>query len=210
MRSETGRAFVDESGSGQGGGEVRCAECGTLLREGQDREVTDGGTFCRYCFDALTAQLQQVVAAQGEDVNYTAAALGGVAGAAIGALAWWGFTVLTNIAFGLVAVVIGVAVGKGVVMASGNKRHRNLQVLSVLVSVAGFFYATYLVNRTFILRAYAEKGETVTLPFLPEPGLFFGVVAAGFRLMDLVFLAIVVYEAWRIPAPFKLAVGRPA
>ena len=201
---------MDESGSGQGQGEVRCAECGTFLQEGQDREVTDDGVFCRHCFLALTAQVQQVVAAQGEDVNYPAAALGGLAGAGVGVLAWWGFTVLTNIAFGLVAVVIGVAVGKGVVMASGNKRHRNLQVLSVLVSVAGFFYATYLVNRTFILRAYAEKGEALVLPLLPEPALFLQVVGVGFGLMDLVFLAIAVYEAWRIPAPLKLAVDRPA
>lgn len=201
---------MDEGGSGRSDGEVRCAECGTFLREGQDREVTDDGVFCRHCFTALTVQLQQVVAAQGADVNYAAAALGGLAGAVIGVLAWWGFTVLTHVAFGLVAIVIGVAVGKGVVMASGNKHHRNLQVLSVIVSVAGFFYATYLVNRTFILRAYADKGEAVALPLLPEPGLFFGVVAAGFGLMDLVFLAIVVYEAWRIPAPLKLALDRPA
>jgi hypothetical protein len=210
MRAGTREELVDEGGSERKGGEVRCAECGTFLLEGQDREVTDGGVFCRHCFTALTAQLQQVVATQGEDVGYAAAALGGLAGAAVGILAWWGFTVLTHVAFGLVAVVIGVAVGKGVVMASGDKRHSNLQVLSVLISVAGFLYATYLVNRTFILRAYAEKGEAVALPLLPEPGLFFGVVAAGFDLMDLVFLAIVVYEAWKIPAPLKLALDGPA
>jgi hypothetical protein len=199
---------LDQGGSGPGEGEVRCAECRTVLQEGQDREVTDDGVFCRHCFEGLTVQLQQVFDAQGQDVNYGAAVAGGVAGAVLGVLAWWGFTVMTHVAFGLVAVVIGVAVGKGVVMASGDKRHRNLQILSVVISVAGFAYATYLVNRTFIQKAYAEKGETIVLPLLPAPDLFLQVVALGFGVMDLVFLAIVVYEAWKIPSPLRLPPGR--
>ena len=201
---------MDESGSGQADGAVLCGECGTVLQEGQDREVTEGGTFCRPCFEGLTAQLRQALDAQGQDVDYGKAVAGGVAGAALGVLAWWGFTVLTHIAFGLVAVVIGLAVGKGVVMGSGSKRHRHLQVLSAAMSVAGFVYATYLVNRTFIHKAYADKGEPIVLPLLPAPELLFRVVAAGFGVMDLVFLAIVVYEAWKIPAPAVLPLGRPA
>jgi hypothetical protein len=180
-----------------------------VLQEGQDREVTEGGAFCRSCFEGLTAQLRQVLDAQGQDVDYGKAVAAGVAGAALGVLAWWGFTVLTHIAFGLVAVVIGVAVGKGVVMGAGNRRHRNLQVLSAAISVAGFAYATYLVNRTFIQKASAERGEPIVLPFLPPPELFFRVVAMGFGVMDLVFLAIVVWEAWKIPAPVELPVARP-
>jgi hypothetical protein len=199
---------MDESGSGQGENAVRCAECGTVLHEGQDRETTEGGVFCRTCFEGLTAQLRQVLDAQGQDVDYARAAAGGLAGAALGVLAWWAFTVLTHIAFGLVAVVIGVAVGKGVVMASGSKRHRNLQVLSAAISAAGFLYATYLVNRTFIHKAYADKGESIVLPFLPAPELFLQVVSAGFGVMDLVFLGIVLYEAWKIPAPVEIPLGR--
>jgi hypothetical protein len=201
--------IMTESGSSQAE-EVRCAECGTVLQEGQDREVTEGGVFCRHCFESLSAQLQQVVDGQGQDVNYGAAIVGGVAGAALGAAAWWGFTVMTHIAFGLVAVLIGVGVGKGVVMASGNKHHLNLQVLSAGISAVAYFYASYLVNRTFIHRAFAERGETAVLPLVPGPDLLFRVVSLSFDLMDLVFLAIVLYEAWKIPAPLKLALGRRA
>ena len=35
--------------------------------------------------------------------------------------------------------------------------------------------------------------------------LFVEVVGLDFGLMDLIFLGIVVYEAWRIPAPIRLA-----
>jgi hypothetical protein len=184
---------------------ARCAECGTTLFEGQDRQVTDDGTFCRPCFDRLTYELERALGEQGRDINYPMAVVGGLAGAAVGVAAWWGFTVLTNIAFGLVAVVIGFATGKGVAMLSGGKRHVNLQVLSVAISIAGFAYASYLVNRTFLQRAFTEQGQQVVLPWLPDPGLFFNVVSPGFGVMDVVFLAIVVWEAWKIPAPIRIA-----
>lgn len=57
----------------------RCAECGTTLAQGQDHEVTDDGTFCRPCFDNLTAQLRQALAAQGQEINYPMALVGGSA-----------------------------------------------------------------------------------------------------------------------------------
>ena len=196
-----------ESGTDSTSGheEIRCAECGTVLAEGQDREVTDGGVFCLPCFEKLTAQLNQAIGGQSTDINYAMAVVGGAAGAVIGVVTWWGFTVLTNIAFGLVAVVIGITVGKGITMLVGSKRHRNLQIMSVAIAALAFFYASYLVNRSFAMEYFAEQGEGVVIPLLPAPDMFVGLLAANFGLMDLVFLAIVVYEAWKIPAPIKLA-----
>ena len=184
--------------------EVRCAECGTTFGEGQEREVTDDGTFCRPCFNNLTAQLQQVVAAQGQQINYPMAMMGGLAGGAAGVLVWWGFTVVTNIAFGLIAVVIGVAVGKGIVLLSGNKRHLNLQVMSVVISALGFVYASYLVNRTFINPSLVEQEDGFVLPVIPDFALLTEVVRLDFGIIDLVFLAIVAFQAWKIPAPVRI------
>jgi hypothetical protein len=192
------------------GAETRCAECHSVLDESQDRVVTEGGTFCRPCFDRLTAQLQQAYAVQGEDIPYPAAAVGGLLGGAAGALAWWGFTVVTNISFGLVAVVIGVGVGRGIVYLSGNRRHLNLQILSAVIASLSFFYATFLVNRTFIARAFGKTGQSPSIPLMPDPALFLRVVSAHFDVMQVVFLAIVVYEAWRIPAPVRFPARRPA
>lgn len=183
---------------------IPCAECGTPLAEGQDRQEADGKTFCRSCFERLTHELGQALAQQGQDINYPLALLGGLGGAALGILAWWGFTVMTSIAFGLVAVVIGIAVGKGVTLLAGGKRHLNLQILSVVIALVGFAYATYLVNRTFIERAVVQEGEQIVLPWLPPVGLFFEVVRLDFGIMDVVFLAIVAWEAWKIPGPLTL------
>jgi hypothetical protein len=102
-------------------------------------------------------------------------------------------------------VVIGIAVRKGAVRRSGDKRSTGLQALSVSVSVVAFFYASYLVNRTFVHRAFEEEGVEGVLPLLPSPGVFVEVIGLNFGFMDLIFLAIVVYEAWKIPAPISLA-----
>jgi len=184
---------------------MNCAECGTQLNVGDDSEVTDDGTFCRPCYNNLTVQLQQAIAAQSQDINYSMALVGALGGAALGVLAWWGFTVVTNIAFGLVAVVIGIAVAKGAVMLSGGKRSTGLQALSISVSIVAFLYASYLVNRTFVHKAFAEEGVERVLPLLPSLDLFIDVIGLNFGFMDLVFLAIVVYQAWKIPAPISLA-----
>jgi hypothetical protein len=89
-------------------------------------------------------------------------------------------------------------------MLSGGKRHLNLQILSVVIALVGFAYATYLVNRTFIERALVEEGQQMALPWLPSPELFMNVVRLDFGIMDVVFLAIVAWEAWKIPAPVAL------
>ena len=117
---------------------------------------------------------------------------------------WWGFTVVTNIAFGLVAVVIGFAVGKGVTNLAGGKRSVGLQALSTGIAAVSFVYATYLVNRTFLQRAIAEEGQAIVLPLLPEFELLVRVVSAGFEAFDVVFLGIVLWQAWKMPAPLRL------
>jgi hypothetical protein len=184
--------------------EQRCAQCQTALAEGAERVATEDGVFCGICFSALKQQVQMAIQAQSQDVPYPMALIGAVLGGALGVLVWWGFTVLTEIAFGLVAVVIGFAVGKGILLLTGYKRALGLQVLSVAVAGLSFFYASYLVNRTFVLRAMAEQGEEILLPLLPMPDLLVNVIGLSFGLMDLVFLAIVLYQAWKIPAPLQL------
>jgi hypothetical protein len=191
--------------SGKPTDELTCSECHTRLVPGGNHVTTEDGAFCRPCFERLTLEIQQALAEQGRDVNYAGALLGGVLGAAVGIGVWWAFTVLTHIAFGLIAVVIGLAVGKGVVLMSGGKRHLNLQIMATVLSVLAFFYASYLVNRSFIAKVLAEQGRTGSLPFFPGPDVFLAVVRIGFGVMDLVFLGIVVYEAWKIPAPVQIA-----
>lgn len=186
---------------------LQCAECGASLAEGDDRQTTDDGSFCPPCFGKLTAELQRAIAQSEAGINYPMAAVGGLLGALAGAVLWWGFTVVTKLNLGLIAVAIGFACGRGVSMLSGHKRHLNLQIISAAITIAGYFYAGYLVARTFINRHSAEQGVDFVLPLLPPPELFLAVVTSQFGMMDLVFLAIAAYQAWKIPAPIRIAGG---
>ena len=181
-----------------------CARCGRTLT-GDDRVDADDRAFCRSCHETLRQQLEQVVDAMSTDINYPMAFVGAVLGGAAGVLLWWGFTVLTKISFGLIAVAIGFAVGWGTTRFAGGKRSRGLQVLSAAVALASFFVATYLVNASFINKTLAERGDGRRIPmFTADPTLFARVAALGFGLMDLVFLAIVLWQAWKMPAPLRL------
>jgi len=77
-------------------------------------------------------------------------------------------------------------------------------VMAIAISILSFFYATYLVNRTFIHQSMIEQGMEGRLPLMPDPGIFVQVIGLAFSPMDLIFLGIVVYEAWKIPAPIRL------
>jgi len=181
-----------------------CAQCSKTLTP-DDRVAAGGREFCRACHASLRAELEQAVAAQSSDVNYANAALGAVLGGIVGVLAWWGFTVLTHWALGLLAVAIGFLVGHGTVRFAGGKRSVGLQSLSIFVALVSYFCATYLVNMTFINRALAEQGDATRIGFPPDSfDLFVRVVTASFGLMDFAFLAIAVYQAWKIPRPFVL------
>lgn len=184
--------------------EETCAQCGKTLSP-NDRVASGGRVFCRSCYASLRAELEQAVHVMSADINYVNAAIGALLGGIAGAAIWWGFTVLTHISLGLVAIVIGFLVAKGAVLLSGGKRSKGLQGLSMAVSLVSFVCASYLVNMTFINKALAERGDSNRLGFPPESlEMFQRVAMADAGVMDLVFLAIVLYEAWRIPKPISL------
>ena len=113
----------------------QCSQCSCELTLSTGTVDTDDGAFCRSCYEQLVEHVQAVVGAQSEDINYPMALIGGMIGGLGGAMIWWGFTVVTNIAFGLVAIVIGIGVGKGILIATGQKRSVSLQVISVGISI---------------------------------------------------------------------------
>ena len=182
---------------------TRCGRCNAALSE-TERVAAGDRVFCRTCYDILKLQLRTGVAAMSQDINYPIAAIGAILGGVVGALAWWGLTVLTQIGFGLVAVVIGLLVGHGTLLFAGGKRSFGLQMLAVTVGALSFLVAVYLVNMTFINQALAQQGATGRIAFPPASlNMLYQVIAANFGIMKLAFLGIVVYEGWVIPRPIK-------
>ena len=184
--------------------EEHCAECGKLLTP-TDRVAAGARVFCTSCHAMLRQQIETAVRAMSEDVNYVNATLGAVLGGAVGVAAWWGDTVATHWSIGLIAVALGWAVGWGTVRFSGGKRSPGLQILSATVACMSWVVATYLVNMTFINRSLSEKGDAFRVTFPPTSLDVAGkVIGAGFGIMDVVFLAIMAWEAWKFPRPVRL------
>ncbi len=183
-------------------GAKACMQCSKVLSEDTDFENTENGPLCRPCYDILAAEVAQIVAQQSEGVNFSNAVLGALAGAAAGSAAWWGFTVITNIEFGLFAVVIGFTVAQGILLATKGKRSRQLQILAAIVSTLAYVYANYLVNRTYVIRDYPEAAKDLT--FWPDPMIVVNITRHSFDAFTVVFLAIVIYTAWRQLAPFQI------
>jgi len=183
---------------------VRCARCQSALGE-SERVPAGDRVFCRTCSDIVRLQTRTSVTAVPDSIiNYPFAAVGAILGGAVGAIAWWGVTVLTHIGFGLVAVVIGLLVGHGTLRFAGGKRSVGLQVLAVVVGALSFLVGVFLVNMTFINAALAQRGEALRVTFPPVSlNAFYRVIAANFGIMKLLFLGIIVYQAWFIPRPTK-------
>jgi len=196
--------MADETPATTTSSATRCGRCQSALGE-SERIAAGDRVFCRTCYDILKLQVRNGVAALSDGINYPMAAVGALLGGIVGALAWWGVTVLTKIGFGLVAVVIGLLVGHGTLRFAGGKRSAGLQIMSVAVGTLSFLVAVYLVNMTFINELLAQRGDALRVTFPPAgPAMFYHVIAANFGIMKLVFLGIVVYEAWIIPRPIKL------
>lgn len=158
-----------------------CAQCGRSLAP-DEGVVAQGRRFCQGCFEQLASVVRGAVQAQSADVSYPLALAGAAAGGFVGALAWYLFVVFTRWYLGVVAIVIGIA-GKGISLATGNKRTEGLQYLSAGVSAVAFVVATCIVN----------------VHFLGPDGML------DFGFMDLLFGAITVYEGWTAVRPLQLA-----
>src|SRR5262249_2037482 len=77
------------------------------------------------------------------------------------------------------------------------------------VATGCWVVANYLVNMTFLNKGFAAHGSAARVTFPPQSfDQFANVFSAGFGVMDVVFLAIMVWEAWKIPRP--LVLPRPA
>ncbi len=180
-----------------------CAQCATAVAFA-DRVDTGDRSFCRTCYDQLQSELREVALQSRSDISYPAAFTGAVLGGALGALVWWGFTVMTSIALGFIAIAIGFLVGHGAVRFAGGKKSRELQIMSVAVALVSILAATYLVNMTFINQALEKQGDVQRLAFPGNLGVFFRVIGLNFGIMDVVFIAITLWEAWKIPAPLEI------
>lgn len=146
---------------------------------------------------------------QTEGANMLGALVYGLVAGALGAAIWFAIVVVTNYEVGLLAVLIGAAVGTGVMIGSGRKRNLNLQLLSVTITLAAMAGAEYFIVRHFLVEYLVEQGQASAsqVPmFLPlDMAWDFVTSAIQDDPLTLVFWAIAVWTAFRVPRPEKVA-----
>jgi hypothetical protein len=162
--------------------------------------------------DSIEAQRATAVAEHQvleKPASPSGAIVGGLAGAFLGAVVWWGLIRVTNYELGLVAVGVGVLAGLGVVRGGGRSPTNQIigaacGMFGILLGRALFYYfgfdeavAAELAKQQKIsldmardvVKLAHEKGELSLSFFMKE----------SFEVIQLVFYGIGMYEGYRIP-----------
>jgi hypothetical protein len=139
---------------------MACGRCGTALPA--EYFQVDGQTTCAVCKDARLALHSRKPSTE---VLLRAGLYGGAA-AVVGSIAWFAITKLTGLEIGLVAVVLGVFVGRAVRRGSEGLGGRVFQVMAVVL--------TYLAIVTSyvpaVLSGFANANQPGASSTTPKPG----------------------------------------
>jgi hypothetical protein len=126
--TETSDIQFDRAEFDQPAGAAACAHCGNRLRE-QYYQV-NGLTVCPECCGGLRAS-----ADHGTRSSRVLRAMGaGTAAAVGGSLLYWAILAMTGYEFGLIAVVVGIAVGKAVHWGSRGKGGWRYQTIAMALT----------------------------------------------------------------------------
>jgi len=135
---------------------------------------------------------------------YFSAIILGILAAIISSLIWFGLVVLTEWQVEIIAVLIGVLIGKAVLIGSGNKGGAYFQVISIILTVVSMFFSEYLISWFSSYKYYLEKGIGTLHLFLPLPTIAEMVKDSLYNNpLTLVFFGIAIWEAYKIPISMK-------
>jgi len=147
-------SFDDASASP---GAVACARCQRPLNEYWSM---DGRVLCESCKDAIYAEQTSSEGAAGRVGKALAYGIGGMV---VGAAVWYTVTKLSGWEIGLIAILLGWLVGKGVFLGSGKRGGRGYQVLAVTLAYLGIGLA----GVPFVVEGWLEQSAQVATAAAP-------------------------------------------
>jgi hypothetical protein len=190
-----------------------CGACQAAIRD--QYYVANGKTLCTDCHGKLQASFAQV-----SDASRFFAALGWGGGAALlGAALYYGIRVATGYELGLVAIVVGVLVGKGVARGMRHRGGRGYAFMAVMLT----YFAIVLTYLPEIVKVWGERTTDGAVANFIVSTLLIGLtlfapIVVGFKApLSLVITGIALYEAWKftrratitITGPHTLAAAPP-
>lgn len=183
----------------------RCRMCGTPIA-GEYYQVR-GEDACPECAQTRQAQQER----QGTSNDFLRAGLYGFGAALAGMALYAVVSFASGLQLSLIAIVVGVMVGKAVVKGAGGCQGRRYQILAVAL--------TYLsITLSFVplaVSALAKQGHAVTglyvvalaVDALVSP--FLELVDGFSGIINLVIIAIGLSQAWRLTRPRRFAIAGP-
>ena len=112
-------------------GPVTCSRCETALSEYWS---VDGAVCCERCKDELVAEL---TSPDGATARFGKAFAFGLAGMIAGALVWYAVAKFADLQLGLIAILLGWLVGKGIHYGSEKRGGIGYQVMAVVITYLG-------------------------------------------------------------------------
>lgn len=129
---------------------------------------------------------------------------GGFVGAALGGLAWAIIAMVTRLEVGYVAIAIGWIAGQGVVLGSGSARGRGLQCIAALSSALGLVFGRYFSYAWEVVEhVKATSGEVLSYFDYRIVDSMLENFTGFFGVWDVLWLALGLSVAWKLPAPKK-------
>lgn len=123
-----------------------CRKCGGYVNS---RPV------CKNC----VAQIQQELDAERADASHIPGGLiGGVIGALLGGGIWAAVAIVTNLAIGYLAVLVGFLAGYGVFLGAGKRKSKQLQYVAVGCAFLGLVLGKYFIVAHVIMKKYPNDG----------------------------------------------------
>ena len=205
----------------------RCSACGGAV-PGEYYQVA-GAIACPRCAQARLASRQR----RGGPSEFARAALFGLGGAVAGSALTAIVALTVHIRIGFLAIVVGVMVGKAVLMGARGCRGRRYQVLALLLTYGGIASSYLPEVLTGLRQAEArieaqQKAAGRTPPAAARPkgtaaqlvvalvvvtafslAAPFFLLSQGSGIIDAIIIAIGLRQAWRLTRPDRTAILGP-
>ncbi len=176
---------------------MTCLACSAAISSGQYYTFNHQPA-CSSCASNLRERLRT-------EGSFGRAASFGLLAAVGGAALYYGISALTGYEFGLIAIVVGIAVGKAVRHGAAQRAQWTYRGLALLLTWTSIV-ATYVPDIVSVVEGDGV-GRWVLAGALAMVGPFF-LLAEG-EFMSVIILAIGLWEAWRYAAAATIAVEGP-
>lgn len=172
-------------------GAITCRSCQAGLSG--EYFLANGHPLCPSCRQRMEGALRGAG-------NLGQAALYGLGGAAAGGALVWAVRALLHLQIGIVAVVVGILVGKAIRAGAGGVGGRRYQILALILTylgICGSYVPTLLSSMAAKAPGGLEAGHVITAIAFSLGMPFFMLRAGVSGLLSLVILAIGLWEAWK-------------